>query len=162
MVYVFDRLHFNFIVFYILTACWNYTINFRRPTGRHVLTFLAHHSLTSILIYQGRHDDYHFIRAGLLHATFDKRKKLPHWRHDGARRRLCDWVDTDGAIKAAICRRPRAALRPMLALFVACCIASMSLVFVFVRTALRLSHNGEGAILNMKIISWIKNRFDIF
>jgi hypothetical protein len=27
-------------------------------------------------------------------------------------------VDTDGAIKAAICRRPRAALRPMLALFV--------------------------------------------
>jgi hypothetical protein len=51
--------------------------------------------------------------AALLSA-FDKCKKLPHWRHDGCERS----EDADGAIKAAICRRPRAALCPMLALFV--------------------------------------------
>jgi hypothetical protein len=65
-----------------------------------------------------------FLGKGKFTTTFNKCKMLPHWRHDGCERS----EDADGAIKAAICRRPRAALRPMLALFVVCFFGALALI----------------------------------
>jgi hypothetical protein len=103
--------------------------------------YSGHHISFCHYPFIAAHADSHFIRSNLLLLTFNKCKRLPYLRHNGCERS----EDTDRAIKAAICRRPRAAFRPQ---------HQMSSCFLFVNHLLLSVMSFDGGF-GFKIIHFL-------